>query len=207
MSQLKRNNEPNTSKNEVRQHDIADVFESLKSVKPQDVQPSTTSSSLSSPSTRPAQTAVRSISATTSTTPRTESPYLNIRQSNVGLTPLLNQRKRKPDAEVALGFSNVSKIRFSFPCFAVFIVVVVDFLYFISLAAPTQQLTIFNNPRKVSKTVSKVQSSSQIYNGFGGSERKENFVGFPNGQSKSNPAGRGLSTLVGSSKSGVATKK
>lgn len=68
-----------------------------------------------------------------------------------------------------------------------------------------QQLTIFNNRQKVSKaTVSGAQSSSLIYNGFGGSERKENFVGFPNGLSKSNTAGRMLS--LSSSKNGLTKK-
>lgn len=43
-----------------------------------------------------------------------------------------------------------------------------------------------------------VQSSNFIYNGFGGSERKENFIGFPQGQSKTNPASRGLSMPIGS---------
>ncbi|KAJ6638944.1 hypothetical protein Bhyg_11682 [Pseudolycoriella hygida] len=59
-------------------------------------------------------------------------------------------------------------------------------------------LTIFKKRQKL--TVSSAQGSTLIQNGFGGSERKENFIGFPNGQSRSNPAGRGLS------KSGSAKK-
>lgn len=66
-----------------------------------------------------------------------------------------------------------------------------------------QQLTIFNSRQKLSKPT---QSSSLIYNGFGGSERKENFVGFPNIQSRINAAGRAGLPSLGSSKSGINKK-
>lgn len=65
--------------------------------------------------------------STSSTTTRIESPYLNIRQSNVGISPLLN-RKRKPEAETNVGpYSNVSEslfpifvLSFWFPNFSLF---------------------------------------------------------------------------------------
>lgn len=105
-----------------------------------------------------AQPASRSIQVSSTTTPRNESPYLNIRQSNVGLTPLLHRKRKAETGPAPLGaFRN---------------------------------LTIFNNPRKLSRPASGAQQSSLIYNGFGGSERKENFVGFPNGSSAKNSAGR-----------------
>ncbi|KAG4076037.1 hypothetical protein HA402_011511 [Bradysia odoriphaga] len=133
LSQLKRSNNLNTTVNETAS-----------------LAPATTIQS--------SQTASRSIQLSSSTTPRTESPYLNIRQSNVGLTPLLH-RKRKAETEAPIG--------------------------------ALRSLTIFNNPRKLSKPVSRAQLSSTISNGLGGSERKENFAGFPNGLTRKHSAGRG----------------
>ncbi|XP_037029472.1 E3 ubiquitin-protein ligase TRAIP-like [Bradysia coprophila] len=133
LSQLKRSNDLNTTANEAAASAPATTIHS-------------------------SQPASRSIQLSTSTTPRTGSPYLSIRQSNVGLTPLLH-RKRKAEAEAPHGaFRN---------------------------------LTIFNNPRKLSRPVSGAQPSGTIYNGFGGSERKENFAGFPNGTTRKNSAGSG----------------
>lgn len=60
----------------------------------------------------------------------------------------------------------------------------------------------------MTKTSASSQSSSLVYNGFGGSQRKENFIGFPRGQSRTNPAGRGLSMSMslGSAKSVLSPK-
>lgn len=44
------------------------------------------------------------------------------------------------------------------------------------------------------KTSACIKNPSLVYNGIGGTERKENFIGFP--KAKSNPAGRGISSSV-----------
>ncbi|XP_055536397.1 E3 ubiquitin-protein ligase TRAIP [Wyeomyia smithii] len=88
-----------------------------------------------------------------------DSPYFQIKSSSVGLTPLLRAglsataavtKKHPKDAQLSRAQSDLS-----------------------------EKFSIFRNPRMATKNSNTYLHKNLVFNGLGGSERKENFPGFP----------------------------